>query len=293
MDWVLSKKVLAGDLRALGLREGDLVVMHSDLTAVAPVRQILAAPDGGMRWLVDAFREILGTDGILAVPTFTKTFKPGQPGPSGLVWNPRNTPSRVGQITNYVLKEPDVRRSDHPTHSLAAVGEGAERFVSGHSWREGASTFERKGPWGHLVDSDGYIMWLGTAMPTQTACHVVEDWMQLPYMARAIALVEEGGGTKEIEVTQSPAGHRDFYRKGSKVDVAWEKAGLAKKGRVCRAETALMRAREFIGWLWDSLLKDPGFLLCDSKDCEFCREGRKATEKHLADFGGDWQKAEA
>ncbi len=292
MEYELSREGLVEDLRALGLKTGDVVLMHSDLRSLAPVRQILAAPDGGMRWLVDAVREVLGEEGILAVPTFTKTFKPGQPGPSGLVWNPKETPSRVGTITNYVLKEPDIRRSNHPTHSLAAVGKGAERFVSGHSWREGASTFDRRGPWGHLVDAEGYIMWLGTAMPTQTACHVLEDWMRLPYMSTCIALVGDGGETKEVEVTQSPAGHRDFYRKGSKVDVAWEKAGLMRRGKVCKADASLMGARDFVGWLWDSLLKAPGFLLCDAEECEFCREGRNATEKHLADFKGDWRKPE-
>jgi len=293
VEYRLSKEGLVEDLRALGLREGDAVLVHSNLRSLAPVRQILAAPDGGMRWLVDAFRELLGGEGVLAVPTFTKTFRPGQPGPSGLVWDPKKTPSRVGTITNYVLKEPDARRSDHPTHSLAAVGAKAEEFVSGHSWREGASTFDRKGPWGHLVDADGWIMWLGTAMPTQTACHVLEDWMRLPYMSTCIALVQDDGETKGIEVTQSPAGHRDFYRKGSKVDLAWEEAALAKKGRVCKADSALMRAREFVGWLWDSLVADPGFLLCDSEECEFCREGRKATEKHLAGFEGDWRSPDA
>ena len=290
MEYRLSKEGLVDDLRALGLKTGDAVLVHSNLRSLAPVKQILAAPEGGMRWLVDAFREVLGDEGILAVPTFTKTFKPGQPGPSGLVWDPGKTPSRVGTITNYVMKEPDASRSDHPTHSVAATGAKAAEFVSGHSWREGASTFDRKGPWGRLVDADGYIMWLGTAMPTQTACHVLEDWMRLPYMSTCVALVDDGGETREIEVTQSPAGHRDFYRKGSKVDVAWEEAALMKNGKVCKADASLMRAREFTGWLWDALRKAPGLLLCDSEECEFCREGTKATEKHLAGFEGDWRK---
>lgn len=290
MEYELSKEGLSDDLRALGIESGDVVLVHSNLRALAPVKQILAAPDGGMRWLVDAFREVVGEEGILAVPTFTKTFKPGQPGPSGLVWNPRETPSRVGTITNYVMKEPDARRSDHPTHSVAAAGRGAEEFVSGHSWRDGASTFDRRGPWGHLVDSNGYIMWLGTSMPTQTACHVLEDWMRLPYMSTCVALVDDGGETKEAEVTQSPAGHRDFYRQGSKVDVAWAAAGHMKKGSVCKADSSLMRARDFVGWLWDALLKDPGLLLCDSAECKFCRGGREATEEHLAGFEGDWRK---
>ena len=142
----LSKEAILEGLKALGLKRGDIVFMHSNLRALGTVREIIAAPDGGMKWLIEAFREVLGPEGILAVPTFTATFKPGQPGPAGHVWHPDKTRSRVGQITNYILSLPDRKRSDHPTHSVAAIGDRAEEFCKGHSWREGASTFDRNGP---------------------------------------------------------------------------------------------------------------------------------------------------
>ena len=286
----LSKATIVEGLTALGLQRGDVVMMHSNLRALAPVREIVAAPDGGMEWLIEAFRDVLGAEGLLAVPTFTETFKPGQPGPVGHVWNPDTTRSRVGQITNYVLAQPDRKRSDHPTHSVAAIGEGAEAFCAGHSWHDGASTFDRSGPWGHLVDADGYILWLGTDMRTQTCCHTLEDWMRLPYMDTCIALVEADGETREVTVTQSPAGDRDFYKRDSKVARAWDAAGLSTKGTVCKANAQLMKARDFVQWLWGALKADPGLLLCDRPDCEFCTEGRRKTEAHLKTFDGTWQR---
>ena len=206
----LGRDRLIEDLRALGVESDDTVLLHSNLRALAPVKEILAAPDGGMKWLIEAFREVLGPGGTLAVPTLTKCFK-GEGGPVGQVWHPKKTPSRVGQITNYVLAQPDSFRSDHPTHPLGAIGGRAEEFCRGHSWRDGATTFDRKGPWGHLADWDGKVMWLGTTMHTQTMVHALEDWMNLPYMATLTALVEDPEGvTKEVPVTRSPAGCRDF-----------------------------------------------------------------------------------
>jgi aminoglycoside 3-N-acetyltransferase len=288
---VYSKAAMIEGLRGLGLTRGDWVLMHSDLRSLALPREVLAAGEfGGMDWLIEAFREVLGPTGLLAVPTFTKAFKPGQPGPTGEVWHPDKTPSRVGQITNHLLAQPDRKRSDHPTHPVAAIGKDAAAFCRGHSWREGASTFDRNGPWGHLVDADGYILWLGTDMRTQTCVHVVEDWMRLPYMETAIALVEVDGRVQEVTVTQSPAGPRDFYKKDSKAARAWEAAGLTRKGTVCRAACQLMKAQVFVDWLWKALLADPCLLLNDGATDEFTVRAVRETPKHLHGFKGTWRR---
>jgi len=288
----LNKENIVKGLADLGLKRGDVVLMHSDLRSLARPRELLAAPDAGMGWLVEAFREVLGPEGILAVPTFTSTFVTKRKGPAGLVWDPATTPSRVGQITNYVRQLPDARRSDHPTHSVAAIGDRAEWFVSGHSWRDGATTFDRNGPWGHLVDEDGSILWLGTDMRTQTCVHVVEDWMRLPYMATGKARVNVDGETQEATVTQSPAGPRDFYKKDSKSAAAWEAAGLATKSKVCHSNCQIMKARVFVDWLWNALLEDPCLLLHDDPSPEdaFTIRAREETPKHLASFEGTWRR---
>jgi aminoglycoside 3-N-acetyltransferase len=285
-----SKDNLLQGLRALGVRAGDVLLIHSTASSTGSFRELAKAPDTGMRWLLDALLEAVGPDGLVAVPTFTKTFKSEKDGPVGDVWNPAKSPSRVGSFTNYVWGQPGAARSDHPTHSIAALGRRAKEFCAGHSWREGATTFDRKGPWGKLADWDGRILWIGTAMKTQTAVHVVEDWMRLPYMATCVALVDDGGTTREISVTQSPAGPRDFYKDGSKCERAWNAAGLARRGKVCKADAQLMGAAEFIDWLWNALLKDPALLLRDKPDDLWSVEAKKKTAAHLAKFKGSWRR---
>ena len=286
----LKLESVQDDFRRLGLSAGDTVMLHSRATALDRAHELIHLEDTGMKLLLDALRGVLGERGVLAVPTFTRTFRDEASGPTGDVWNPQASRSRVGSFTNYVLAQPGRARSDHPTHSVAALGAGAEDFCAGHSWREGASTCDRDGPWGKLVDRNGWILWFGTDMRTQTAVHAVEDWMRLPYMATCVALVDDAGRTREVEVTQSPAGSRDFYRKDSKSALAWERAGLSRKGTVGRAACELMRAADFIDWLWNALLADPGLLLLDKPDHAWSVEAKKKTAGYLATFKGSWRR---
>jgi aminoglycoside 3-N-acetyltransferase len=285
-----SQKLLLDGLRALGVKPGDVVLLHSAANSIGPVRELMKAPDTGMRWLLDALLEAVGPAGLIAVPTFTKTFASDKSGPTGDVWNPQKSPSRVGSFTNYVWRQPGAVRSDHPTHSVAALGARAAEFCAGHSWREGATTFDRQGPWGKLVDWKGKILWIGTAMKTQTAVHVVEDWMRLPYMASCVALVDDGGQTREVQVLQSPAGPRDFYRDNSKSEQAWNAAGLSRRGQVGKANCQLMDAAVFIDWLWKALLADPALLLSDKPEDAWSVKARADTAAHLKNFKGGWKR---
>jgi aminoglycoside 3-N-acetyltransferase len=285
-----SQQLLLSGLRELGVKSGDVVLLHSAANSIGAVRDLMNAPDTGMRWLLDALVEAVAPDGLIAVPTFTKTFKSDRDGPVGDLWNPKTSPSRVGSFTNYVWKQPGAARSDHPTHSLAALGKRAAEFCAGHSWREGATTFDRKGPWGKLVDWQGKILWIGTAMKTQTAVHVVEDWMRLPYMATCVAMVDDGGKPREVEVLQSPAGPRDFYKDNSKSELAWNAAGLSRRGKVGKANSQLMDAGVFIDWLWKALLADPGLLLSDKPEDAWSVRAKAETAAHLKKFQGSWKR---
>ena len=285
-----SQGLLLDGLRNLGVRRGDVLLVHSAASAIGPVRELMKAPDTGMAWLLGALREAVGPDGLVSVPTFTKTFKSEREGPAGDVWDPGKSPSRVGSFTNYVWRQPGAARSDHPTHSIAALGARAAEYCAGHSWRDGASTFDRGGPWGKLADWGGKILWIGTAMKTQTAVHVVEDWMRLPYMGKCVALVADGGGVREVEVTESPTGPRDFYRDGSKCERAWNATGLGRRGKVGKADGQFMGAGEFIDWLWGALLADPALLLSDKPEDAWSVKARAETAAYLKGFKGAWKR---
>ena len=59
---VVTKEDIKRSLRRLGLQEGDLCIVHSSLKSFGYV-------DGGAQTVIDAFEEVLGKEGTLAMPT--------------------------------------------------------------------------------------------------------------------------------------------------------------------------------------------------------------------------------
>ena len=111
---------------------------------------------------------------------------------------------------------------------------------------------------------------------------VSEDWLDLPYLQVEKAIVKGPDGEPRIvEVTKSPSGHRDFYRKGSKVERALERSGIIRRGQVGTADTLWMPSQEMVEVVVNGICREPTLLLCDSEDCEFCRRYRRPTIQHI------------
>lgn len=78
---------IAQGLRRVGLGKGDLVVVHSSLSAFGYV-------EGGADGVITALLETVGEEGTVAMPTFHDgaLYRPPK--------DPRTTPSRLGTIVN-------------------------------------------------------------------------------------------------------------------------------------------------------------------------------------------------
>ena len=281
----LTGELVVDGLKKLGLSKGDLVFVHSSVKDIAPARQVLALKDMGMPLVIDAFKEVVGQEGVLAFPTFTKTFRHRHDGPVEHIYDKSTTPSRVGDMTNYFLKDKQVVRSDHPTHSVAAWGERAGEYVSFHGHQDGTS-FDTAGPWGRIPGWDGYICLYGTLTNTLTMVHAIEDWMNLPYLRNCDAVIKNAHGDAEfVTVTHMVPGPRDFYTfKESKLEKKFQQSGIFTKEKICMADVYLFKARDFTRWLWQAILDDPRLLLNDNKSDEWSQQAGMATEEHLANF---------
>jgi len=281
----VSLEMIQAGLAKLGLSRGDVVLVHSDLRTLGRARELVKLPNCGADLVIDAFLGTVGPEGLVVFPTFTKAFEPGQPGPSGDVYDPKATRSRVGSITNFFLRRPDVVRSAQPTHPVAAIGSRAREVCDAPADQ---STFDRRGPWGKMYDWDGQVCWFGTDNRTNTTVHAVEDWMDMPYMVDAWALVAgPDGAPVRTKVTKSPAGPRDFYRRDSKAAKVLEQSGIIAAAQIGRANVSLMRVRELHRVLREAILRDPCLLLKeDSPGDEWTRQAREATIRHVrARFG--------
>ncbi|MCJ7821787.1 MAG: AAC(3) family N-acetyltransferase [Armatimonadetes bacterium] len=266
----VTRESIARDLSKLGLSERDVVFFHNSMKAIGWV-------EGGADAVIDAFLDVVGPEGLVVVPTLSWTFAHGEF--ARHVFDPKETPSRVGKISDTLWRRPNAFRSAHPTHSIAAIGPGAEELVAGH---DRTSTFGKDGPYWRYVERGAKIMFLGVELSCNTTLHAIEDWLDLPYLEVERATVKGSDGKpKIVEVTKSPGGHRDFYRNGSKVERLLERAGIIRRGKVGAADTRWMPSQEMVDVVVKGIYGEPTLLLCDREDCEFCTTYRQPTIDHV------------
>lgn len=163
----ISKEKLVVDLKKIGIKEGDSVLVHSSLSKIGFV-------EGGSKTVVDALFDVIGKNGTLLFPTFpaagrNKTHLEEHP-----YFDIRNTPSQMGSITEYFRKLDGVHRSFHPTDSVCAKGPLAEFYTNTHYGQ--LTPYNEFSPFRKLCEKGGKILMLGTTL--NGACvnlHTLED----------------------------------------------------------------------------------------------------------------------
>jgi len=266
----VTTETIEEDLSRLGLGQGDVVLFHSSLSSLGWV-------EGGPDAVIDAFLHAVGPEGLVIVPTLSFCFSRHEG--SGAGFDPRETVSHVGVITDRFWRRPEAHRSAHPTHSIAAIGPRAAELVAGH---DKTSTFGKDGPYGRYVDWGAKILFLGVGHRRNTTLHAIEDWLDMPYLQTEQAVVKgQDGRPRVVEVTKSPSGDRDFYRQGSKVERLLEASGILRRGKVGAADTFWMPSQEMVEIVVKGLYREPTLLLCDSPDCAFCTRHRQPTIAHI------------
>ncbi len=266
---IVTRERIAHDLSVIGLRRGDVVFFHSSLKSFGWV-------EGGPDAVIDAFVDVVGADGLVVVPTLTFTFAKHA---RAHAFDPRETPSRVGAITDRLWRRPGAHRSAHPTHCIAAIGERAAELVRGH---ENTSTFGKDGPYGRYVAWGAKILFLGVSHRYNTTLHAVEDWLDMPYLQLEQALVKGPDGKPlVVDVTKSPGGDRDFYSEDSKVQRLLQQSGIITRGKVGAADSFWMPSQEMVDVVVKGIYEEPTLLLCDDEGCAFCPKYRQPTIDHI------------
>ena len=113
-----SIQELQAILVQLGVETGDVVMMHSAVFTLGIV-------EDGLAGVYQAFRNVLGRDGTLIVPTFTYSFRRGE------IFDVRNTPCPkvLGAFSEHVRGAEGAVRSADPLFSMAAIGPEAEELM--------------------------------------------------------------------------------------------------------------------------------------------------------------------
>ncbi|MEW2423176.1 aminoglycoside N(3)-acetyltransferase [Streptomyces nigra] len=191
---------LAHDLRALGLRSGDVVLVHSSLRRIGPTTR-------GPGTVADALRTAVGASGTIVVPTFTapnsfsspayrervrgltaeeiEAYRRTMPG-----FDAATTPSAgMGAVAERVRTTPGARRSGHPQTSLTAWGPLADFITRDHPLD---CPLGEDSPLGKLYRLDARILLLGVGFASCTAFHLGEYRSPDPPIRRYDCFVTEG-----------------------------------------------------------------------------------------------------
>jgi len=244
----LTRADIAAGLRELGLRAGDRVLVHSSLTAIGDV-------DGGADAVIDALLDAVGGDGLVAVPTFA--CKPP--------FDRRKSATPLGAVADRLWRRPEAARSLHPTHSVAAIGPGAEEFVRDH---EKAPTAYGEGtPYHTLVITGGKILLLGVDQDRNTTLHTAEALAGAAYLSDIQATyVDDRGKHVTIPITAMAGPHRDSIG----LDRLFREKGVVRIGKIGGAVCRLIEAGPMVETALEALRRDPAATLCENPNCADC-----------------------
>lgn len=163
---LFSESTLKKQFEDLGIQNDDTVFIHSSMRAIGNV-------NNGAHGVLDALISYL-KNGLLIFPTHSWNLLDND----DYIFNPLSTPSCVGILSNLFMQRPNVVRSWHPTHSVAALGKSSINYIKGEEQLN--TPCSRNGCYGKLYDMNAKILFIGCGLKTNTLIHGVEEWNNIP-----------------------------------------------------------------------------------------------------------------
>lgn len=176
---LLTKNKLINDFTALGVKNGDNIIVHLSLSSIGWIV-------GGSRTFLEALLEVIGSEGTLVMAAHTnensnpdewcnppvpkewiETIKAEMP-----AFDVNNSPVRgIGTTPETFRHFKGVSRSDHPQGSFAALGKHQIEITKHHVL---TPQFGMETPLGVLYNLDAKILLVGVDYTTCTSLHLAE-----------------------------------------------------------------------------------------------------------------------
>ncbi len=244
----VTRESLVDDLRKLGVRTGQSILVHASMRSLGWVH-------GGAPAVVAALREVVGPSGTLVAPAMTADNSAGSPAYRQRIrgmtaqqrrqyhqamppFDPATTPgTATGLIAECVRTMTGAVRSTHPQSSFAAIGARAALFMCDHA---DDCHLGEDSPLAKLYESGAWILLLGVGYDRCTAFHLAEyRYTGNPPRRRYSCVVNRDGCRQWWHFEDVVLDPSDFPRMGE----ALEATPLVIKGTVGSADAALIPLR--------------------------------------------------
>jgi len=252
---LVTRGQLLADLRALGVRPGDTLMLHASVRAIGWVV-------GGPRVVLDALRDLLTPDGTVLMLASWEGNPYGMQDWSGAAraswlaecppFDPATSPAdhrELSILAEYLRTWPGARRSDHPLASFVAVGARAEELTARHPWQYGHGP---DGPLARFCAADGAVLLLGASLSNITLLHHVEHLAAIPDKRidrYAMPVLRDGARAwvtmEEYDTTNGIAdfGEADYFAAIGRDFLA---TGVGRRGVVGTASAILLPAAALV-----------------------------------------------
>ncbi|MGY4706585.1 aminoglycoside 3-N-acetyltransferase [Candidatus Bipolaricaulota sp. J31] len=261
---LITRSELVEDLRKLGLRPGQVVMLHASVRAIGWVV-------GGPDVVIQAILDVVGPEGTLMmyvgweeVPYLTVAMREGR-GEAYLEECPAFDPrrSRANRkwsiLTEYLRTWPGARRSDHPEASVAAVGAKAEWLTKDHPLNY---PYGPGSPFAKLCEAGGRVLLLGSPLNAVTLLHHAETIARIPdkRIVRYKMPVLEEGRRVWVQIEDIDTGEGIVEGSSSEEYFAeivreYLASGKGRSGKVGAAQAYLLDAADLVEfavrWLED------------------------------------------
>jgi aminoglycoside 3-N-acetyltransferase len=179
---LVTKSSLNHDLRALGVQDGSLLMVHASVRAVGWVV-------GGPDVVIAALRDAVGPAGTLCMftgwedSTYEMTSWPLEKQRAYLEERPAFDPETCraspewGVLPERLRTSQGASRSSNPEGSLAAIGPRAEWLTRDHPLQYG---FGPGSPFERIVQARGDVLLLGSPRGAVTILHYAEHLTRVP-----------------------------------------------------------------------------------------------------------------
>ncbi len=244
-----TRDSLASDLRALGICEGDTVIVHSSLSSLGWV-------NGGAVALIYALMDAVTSRGTLVMPAHSGDLSDPQnwgnpPVPEEWkqlirdtmpAYDPAITPTRgIGKVPELFRRFPKVLRSGHPALSFSAWGKHAAFITEDHRLPDALG---EQSPLARLYELSAKVLLIGVGHDKNTSLHLSEYRSGVRQRVMQGAPVMENGERIWRQYADIEMDSDEFTAIGED----FEKEKGMKTGVVGSADCRVMGVRELVDY---------------------------------------------
>ncbi|MCF8475384.1 MAG: AAC(3) family N-acetyltransferase [Emcibacter sp.] len=265
----ITRLDISNSLKIFGVMPGDLLYIRANLGKVGRL-------DGSVTDVIlGGILDLLGPEGTLIVPAFTKQSKIWEKPP--YVFDAKSVPY-TGALSKLVLSLENVVRSKHPTHSFAAVGKYASFLLETHD--EKAACFE---PMRQLIKLNGKMMLIGCAdeSPGFSTVHLVQydlGLSQKHYLKYFYKSKFLKNGREEIYLPKESPGcsqaFSNFYKD-------YDASQNFITGNIGDAWSLCVHAKKAYEVEMNTLKENPRYIICGDPTCISCYITRGYNKRNI------------